>query len=410
MVLLDSLIAPSFYSVHNDIKKGGHIHYWLKGGRGSTKSSFVSIEIILGMMKDYNANAVVLRKIGVNLKDSVYEQLLWAIESLGVSERWEAKLSPLQLVFKDTGQRIIFRGADEPKKIKSTKFRRGYCKYIWYEETDEFTGMPEIRTINQSLMRGGTEFVVFYTYNPPKSMSNWINQESVVPARNKLIHTSDYRNVPKEWLGDVFIQEAEYLKEINEKAYRHEYLGEVIGTGGAVFDNVLLNPITDEEIKKFDRIYNGVDWGYYPDPWAFNQMHYDAARRTLYIFGELTEYKKGNRETADLLCEYGITLKDLITADSAEPKSVADYKGFGFFCRGATKGAGSVDYSMKWLQSLVKIVIDPVRCPVTAKEFSKYEYDRNKAGEIISGYPDKDNHHIDAVRYGLEPVWKRKGQ
>lgn len=410
MPKLDTLIAPSFYSVHHDIKRGRHTHYWLKGGRGSTKSSFISVEIILGMMQDPNANALVMRKVAVNLKDSVYEQLLWAIEALGVGHLWKAKLSPLQLSYGPTGQKILFRGADEPKKIKSTKFRKGYCKYIWYEETDEFAGMQEIRTINQSLMRGGSTFFVFYSYNPPKSQSNWVNQESMQPVANRLVHTSDYRTVPAVWLGDAFLQEAEYLKESNEKAYRHEYLGEVVGTGGAVFDNVVIENIADTQIRTFDRIYNGVDWGYYPDPWAFNQMHYDAARRTLYIFGELTRYKQGNRQTADALLEYGITLHDLITADSAEPKSIADYRNYGLNCRGAVKGPGSVDYSMKWLQSLMKIVIDPVRCPDTAKEFTTYEYERNKEGEVISGYPDKENHHIDAVRYSMEPVWKRRGQ
>lgn len=410
MVKLDALIAPSFYSVHHDIKRGQHTHYWLKGGRGSTKSSFISVEIIFGMMQDPNANALVMRKVAVNLKDSVYEQLLWAIEALGVSHLWKAKLSPLQLSYGPTGQKILFRGADEPKKIKSTKFRKGYCKYIWYEETDEFAGMQEIRTINQSLMRGGSTFFVFYSYNPPKSQSNWVNQESMQPMGNRLVHTSDYRTVPAAWLGEAFLQEAEYLKEINEKAYRHEYLGEVVGTGGAVFDNVVVENITDAQISTFDRIYNGVDWGYYPDPWAFNRMHYDAARQILYIFGELTGYKKGNRQTADDLLKYGITPNDLITADSAEPKSIADYRNYGLNCRGAVKGPGSVDYSMKWLQSLTKIVIDPARCPDTAKEFTTYEYERNKEGEVISGYPDKNNHHIDAVRYSMEPVWKRRGQ
>lgn len=138
---LTKLIAPSFYGVHHDIKAGRHTHYWLKGGRGSTKSSFISVEIILGMMQDTAANALVLRKVAVNLKDSVYEQMLWAIEALGVEHLWKAKLSPLQLSYIPTGQRILFRGADEPKKIKSTKFRKGYCKYIWYEEADEFAGM-----------------------------------------------------------------------------------------------------------------------------------------------------------------------------------------------------------------------------------------------------------------------------
>lgn len=410
MVKLDTLIAPSFYGVHHDIKKGLHTHYWLKGGRGSTKSSFISLEIILGMMQDPEANSLVLRKVAVNLKDSVYEQLLWAIEALGVGNLWSDKLSPLQLIYKPTGQKILFRGADEPRKIKSTKFRKGYCKYIWYEETDEFAGMQEIRTINQSLMRGGSTFFVFYSYNPPKSQSNWVNQESMQPMGNRLVHSSDYTTVPAAWLGEAFLQEAEYLKELNEKAYRHEYLGEVVGSGGAVFDNVRVEEITDAQIAAFDRIYNGVDWGFYPDPWAFNRMHYDAARRTLYIFGELTRYKKGNRQTADALREYGITDDDLITADSAEPKSVADYKSYGLLCRGAIKGPGSVEYSMKWLQSLVCIVIDPVRCPDTCKEFTDYEYEKNKEGEVISGYPDKDDHHISAVRYAMESVWKRKGQ
>lgn len=410
MVKLDTLIAPSFYSVHHDIKQGRHTHYWLKGGRGSTKSSFISVEIILGMMQDGKANALVLRKVAVNLKDSVYEQLLWAIEALGVGNLWADKLSPLQLVYKPTGQKILFRGADEPRKIKSTKFRKGYCKYIWYEEADEFAGMQEVRTINQSLMRGGSSFFVFYSYNPPKSQSNWVNQEALQPKANRLVHTSDYRTVPAAWLGEAFLQEAEDLKSINEKAYRHEYLGEIVGSGGAVFDNVTVKEITEAQIAGFDRIYNGLDWGFYPDPWAFNRMHYDAARRTLYIFGELTRYKTGNIQTADALRKYGIKDTDLITADSAEPKSVSDYKSYGLFCRGAIKGPGSVDYSMKWLQSLVCIVIDPVRCPDTCKEFTTYEYERNKDGEVISGYPDKDNHHIDAVRYGTEPIWKRKGQ
>ena len=113
------------------------------------------------MMKDPEANAVVIRKVGLYLKDSVYEQLLWAIDRLGVSHLWQAKLSPLELVYTPTGQRIIFRGADKPKKLKSTKVHRGYIKYIWYEEADEFAGEEEIRTINLSLLRGGSGFKVF---------------------------------------------------------------------------------------------------------------------------------------------------------------------------------------------------------------------------------------------------------
>ena len=206
------------------------------------------------------------------------------------------------------------------------------------------------------------------------------------------------------------MQEAEYLKETNERAYRHEYLGEAVGNGSEVFENLEVREITKEEISHFDRIEYGLDWGYYPDPWAFNGVQYDSARQTLYIFDELTEYKKGNAETADILIKRGITHKDRITADSAEPKSVADYNKLGLRCFGAEKGPGSVDYSMKWLQSLKAIVIDPRRCPDTCEEFSSYQYEHTKDGEIISGYPDANNHHIDAVRYATERIWKRPGK
>ena len=409
MVRLSNLIAPSFYEVHHDIKQMKHTHYMLGGGRGSTKSSFASSEIIKGMMSDPKANCVAMRKIGLNLKDSVYEQLLWAIDALKVSHLWTVKLSPLELIYNPTGQKILFRGADNPKKIKSTKFRHGYCKYIWYEELDEFTGMEEIRTINQSLMRGGDSFCVFYTYNPPKSARNWVNDEVLKQNKDRLVHHSTYETVPKAWLGEQFFIEAEHLKTTNERAYHHEYLGEVTGTGGAVFENLRIREITKSEIETFDRIYNGVDWGWFPDPWAFNRMHYDAARRILYIFDELTRIKTSNRSTADEMIKKGITFEDKITADSAENKSIADYKSYGLWCRGAIKGPGSVEYSTKWLQALTAIVIDPVRCPDTAKEFMHYEYERDKEGNPLQGYPDKNNHHIDAVRYAMEEVWKRRG-
>jgi phage terminase large subunit len=188
-------------------------------------------------------------------------------------------------------------------------------------------------------------------------------------------------------------------------------LGIANGNGGNIFENVTIREITNAEIQLFDRIYNGVDWGWFPDPWAFNKMYYNAASMTLYIYDEGHENKKSNKETYDLLVkDHGITPNDKITCDSAENKSIGDYRSYGLYARGAIKGPGSVDYSMKWLQSLKEIVIDNARCPQTAKEFMDYEYERDKEGNIISGYPDKDNHHIDAVRYAMEEVWKRKGQ
>lgn len=400
-IKLSELIAPSFYELHNDIKNNRYTHYWLKGGRGSTKSSFISIEIILGMMKNPGTHAVALRKVGVNLKDSVYEQLLWAIEKLGVSEYWTARLSPLELIYIPTGQRILFRGADKPKKIKSIKVKSGYIRYVWYEEVDEFNGMEEIRIINQSLLRGGDKFDVFYSFNPPDSQRNWVNNEVTREYPDRKVHHSTYLTVPKEWLGEQFFIEAEHLKKVNEKAYRHEYLGEVTGTGGEVFTNVTIRKITDDEISKFDRIRRGIDFGYAVDPFAYVVMHFDKTRRRLYIFHEIYKVGLSNRKAAELIKKEN-TNNGLIVADSAEPKSIAELREYGLKIVGARKGPDSVDYGIKFLQDLEEIVIDSERCPNTAREFLNYELEKDKDGNFKAEFPDKNNHTIDAVRYALE--------
>ena len=404
------LIAPAFAGVHLDVLDGAHTEYVLDGGRGSAKSSFISLEVISLIKNNPDMNALVLRKVGNTLRGSVFAQILWAIGALGLADEFEATVSPMEITRKATGQKILFRGADDPLKLKSVKPVHGYIGIVWFEELDQFAGDEECRSIQQSAIRGGDKAYIFKSFNPPKTKSNWANRYIEVPKEKRLVNHSDYRSVPGKWLGKTFLDEAEYLKEINPAAYEHEYLGIPNGNGGMVFENAVAETITDEQIALFDRVLNGLDWGYYPDPWAFNRCRFDAPRRTLYIYDELHAYKKGNRETADMLLEHGITFDDRITADSADPKSIADYKNYGFYCRGAEKGPGSVDYSMKWLQSLVKIVIDPVRCPDTWAEFSQYEYERTKDGEIISGYPDADNHHIDAVRYATEQIWKRRGQ
>lgn len=375
-VRVSQIIAPSFYPVHAAIKRHKYTHYWLKGGRGSTKSSFVAIEIILGMMRDPEANAVALRKVGNTLRESVYEQLLWAIDVLGVTDNWLNKVSPMELIYTPTGQKIIFRGVDKPKKLKSTKLKKGYFKYIWYEELDEFNGMEEIRTINQTFMRGGEKFVVFYTYNPPKSKSNWVNEEARTERPDRLVHHSTYLNVPREWLGEQFILEAEHLKAINEKAYRHEYGGEETGTGGEVFENVKLRYISDEEIKAFDRIRRGIDWGYAIDPFHYAVVHYDRTRRRLYVFYEIHQTKLSNRKATDLIKQENKNNR-LITCDSAEPKSIAELRSYGLMVQGAKKGPDSVEFGIKFLQDLEEIIIDPRRCPNTAREFLNYELEKD---------------------------------
>jgi PBSX family phage terminase large subunit len=400
MVNLKSVVASSFYNVHRSIKAEEYTHYWLGGGRGSTKSSFVGIELILGIMKDKNANAVVLRKVKDTLKDSVFEQLCWAIEVLGVQQYWHVPEAMLVLTYLPTGQKIIFRGADKPKKIKSIKFSRGYCKYIWFEEVDEFAGMEEIRMINQSLMRGGSTFVVFYSYNPPKSANNWVNAEVQLTRTDRLFHHSNYLTVPKEWLGEQFIVEAEHLKEVKPTSYEHEYLGEVTGTGGEVFDNVKIRPITDEEIEGFFNLKRGLDFGYAIDPLSYIVAHYDRKKKRLYIFHEL--YKVGlSNYAAFQHIEQENKNNDLVKADSAEPKSISELNQLGLRVTGVKKGPDSIEYGIKFLQDLVEIVIDDVRCPETAREFLTYELEKDANGNFKAKFSDKNNHSIDSVRYSL---------
>ncbi len=407
---LSELLSPAFAESHKAVKSGEITELVEKGGRGSTKSSFVSVEVLLCMLKHPECHAVVLRKVGNTLRTSVYAQICWAISALGLTSRFRCTVSPMECTYLPTGQKVLFFGLDDPGKLKSIKVPFGYIGIGWFEELDQFDGEEQVRNVEQSLFRGGSYSMCFKSFNPPAMARNWANQYVLESKQGKLIHHSTYLKTPKEWLGPRFMADAEHLQATNETAYRHEYLGEVVGSGTQVFENLRLEKIPEVTLSQFDRITSGVDWGWYPDPWAFNRMHYDAGRKTLYIFDELTCKRTGNKDTAELV-KARIPEGEMVIADSAEEKSVADYRAFGIRCRGAAKGPGSVNYSMKWLQSLTAIVIDPERCPDTAKEFSEYEYEKDKkTDEVLPGYPDLNNHHIDAVRYGTNMIWRRRGQ
>ena len=405
-----TMIAPAFSKVVFDIDQQNYLEYVFPGGRGSTKSSFISLMIMDILEKNPNMHACIMRQVADTLRTSVYQQIMWAIQALGLEDDYHATVSPLEITKKSTGQKIYFRGADDPEKIKSIKVPFGYIGIAWFEELDQFKGPEAVRKIEQSVIRGGDVAFIFKSFNPPKSANNWANKYIKIPKKNQLVTHSTYLEVPAKWLGKPFLDEAEHLKETNPTAYENEYLGVANGSGGNVFDNVEIREITDEEIAEFDHIMNGVDWGWYPDLYAFARVHFDPARRILYLWQEYTCNKQSNQQTADKLIELGITGNDLITCDSAENKSIGDYRSYGLLARAAEKGPGSREYSYKWLQSLAKIVIDNVRCPVGADEFLDYEYERDKDGNVISGYPDGDDHVIDAVRYATNTQWKRRGE
>lgn len=405
------LIAPDFLSTHRAIYSGKFTEFVESGGRGSTKSSFVALEIIGLIINNPTMHAVALRQVKDTLRDSVYATLVWAIGVLGFDEYFKCTVSPMEIEYIPTGQKIYFRGADDPGKIKSIKPQFGYIGIVWFEELDQYHGPEAIRNIEQSVIRGGDAAFIFKSFNPPQTANNWANKYVKIPKSSQHQHHSNYLNVPVEWLGKTFIDEAEHLKTVNPTAYEHEYLGIANNTGGAVFTNLRVEKITNEQIAQFDRVLHGLDWGFYPDPASYGKMHYDAARRVLYIFGELREWKKSNEDLHTLLLSTKLyTDPDLLIADSAEPKSVQDFRAYGSNCRGAEKGPDSVKYSMKWLQGLTAIVIDPARAPYHAQEFGEYEYERTKDGEIISEFPDKNNHAIDDTRYATNLIWKRRGE
>lgn len=406
-IRLSEKIGSAFYDVAHDVFRHGHTHYDFSGGRGSLKSSTVSVLVPLLLINNPGTHALVLRKVANTIRDSVYAQYIWAIGELGMAAYWEAKVSPMELIYKPTGQKIMFRGADDPMKIKSIKVPFGYIAVTHFEEKDQFAGRAEIRTILQSTMRGGSKYWNFESYNPPISRDNWANKDSLEERTDRLCHKSTYLQAPPEWLGEQFLAEAEHLKATDERAYQHEYLGIPVGTGGNVFDNLELREITDEEMSHFDHIYQGVDYGWFPDPFAFIRLYYDRARETIYLMDEIYQNKLTNEASGNIIIQRGY--KDAyITCDSAEPKSVADYRAMGLPAKAAVKGPGSVDYGMKWLQRR-KIVIDRKRTPNAYNEFVNYEYDRNKDGDIISGYPDENNHLIDATRYAVERISRRMG-
>ena len=434
---VSKLWIKKFDSVFKSIMEHKYTNFIFPGGRGSTKSSFVGgLNVPLLIIANPNIHACCFRKIGNTLKTSVYAQVQWGINELGISEYFIFHTNPLEIIYRPTGQKILFLGLDDPGKVKSIKLPFGYIGVTWFEELDQYSGDQEIRKVLQSTMRGGQVYWNFMSYNPPISVNNWANEYTEDAERNRqndtLVIRTTYLDVPKEWLGQAFIDEAEYLQQTNPRAYENEYMGIPVGTGGNVFDNVEHLEMPDSMIATFDTIYNGLDWGFANDPNQFVKCYFDKTRQDLYVFAEHRAKHETNPELYEYLYKeyhhkrrvYKIVdgqevvefidcplmeVNELMTADSAEPKSIADFKAYGCFVRPAEKGPESVRYGIKWLQSLRHIYIDKHRCPNTYDEFIKYEFDRDKEGKIISAFPDRDNHSIDALRYALERWYKHKG-
>lgn len=403
---ITDVIGSDFYSLLEPILSDtpSFSQLWLSGGRGSLKSSFASVAVLLRLLYFENTHAVCVRKHDAYLRDSVFNQMLWAIDKLGLSTLFVVRLAPMTLTYKPTGQIIYFKGLDDPLKLKSFRPPFGEVSTVWYEELEQYSGMEELRSVTQSLLRGNSNRAIgIYSYNPPITINSWVNREAMTPNPHRFVHRSTYLNAPANWLGKSFILEAENLKKNNPLAYEHEYLGIATGTGGAVFRNLEERTITEEEIRNCDYIYQGLDWGFSVDPLAFVRVSFDSRKRILYFIDEIYGVEIFNNELAKMIQEKKYDDYDIV-ADSAEPKSISELWSAGIPCYGVKKKPGSVSTGVKFLQSLNKIVFDKNRTPNAYKEFAGYEYDRTPSGDFKRAYPDRDNHTIDATRYSLNSI------
>ena len=401
---LSEIFNDNFKRFYKEAKNDNYLYYVLKGGRGSAKSTHIAFTLILEIIKK-PITILCVRKVGNTLSESVYEQLKEAIDMLGLDHLFECKKSPLQIVYKPRGNKIIFRGADDPSKIKSIKISKFPLTTLWIEELAEFKTEEEVSTIVNSVLRAeleeGLEYKIFYSYNPPKRKQSWVNKkyDTQFIADNTYVHHSTY--LENKHISKAFKEEANEVKKRNEFKYRHEYLGEPIGSGVVPFSNLEFRTINDVEIASFDNIRQGVDWGYATDPVAFIRLHYDKTRRKIYILDEFYEVKASNRRLSEVIksrkYHYQLTI-----CDSAEPKSKDELVTYGVKMICAKKGPGSVEFGEKWLDDLEAIIIDPKRTPNTCMEFENIDYQTDKDGNIKPRLEDKNNHTIDAIRYALE--------
>lgn len=421
------LFAPVYNRAFKSIMNHTKERWTFPGGRVSCKSSFISICVVILIVLFPSYNAVIVRKHKNTLRYSVFEQIVWAIDKLHLRRSNgkkagfkipKSKTAALPIVYiRKNGkeQNILFVGLDDAEKSKSMKISNGYIAILWIEEKTEVEP-ADLQNLKISALRGGDTFYMFESYNPPSATRHWCNTEARQEDPHRMVVHTTYLDIPREWLGESILHDIEQTKKTNKRAYENIYLGIATGTGKNIFENVRLEEITDETIDKWDTTLQGIDWGYFPDPYAYGSMHYDARTNTLYVWDELYLWKHGNYEAFEATREHMEAhnmsiFEDRQTADSAEPKSVADYRKWGGDTRGAIKGKGSRDAGFKWLQGLAAIIVDPVRAPHAADEFTLYEYDIDKrTGEILSGYPEgQPDHYLALTRYATEKEWRRAG-
>ena len=376
----------------------------VKGSRASKKSKTTALWIIYNMMKYKNANTLVVRKVFRTLKDSCYSDLRWAINRFQVQDYWELKESPLEMTYKPTGQKILFRGFDDPLKITSISVSVGSLCWCWVEECYELTDETAFNMLDESI-RGVVEEPLFkqiiISFNP------W-NERHWLKARffdkvddNILALTTNY--LCNEWLDDADKKLFEDMKKNNPRRYQVAGLGNWGIVDGLVYENWQELEFDWREIlnkrQKAKAVF-GLDFGYTNDPAAFFCGILDQEQKEIYVFDEI--YQKGMQNTAIYSNIEKLSFKkEIIVADSAEPKSIDHLKGLGLYrIKASKKGKDSINAGIQFIQDF-KIFIHP-RCVNFLTEISNYAWDKDKFGKPTNKPIDDFNHLMDAMRYALE--------
>lgn len=380
----------------------------VKGGRGSKKSTTTAQSIIYNMMKYPLANTLVIRQVFNTHKDSTYAQLKWATHNLEVSHLWHFSKSPLEATYLPSGTKILFRGLDDSMSITSITVEKGYLCYVWMEESYQIKSEDDFNKVDMSI-RGeipkGYYKQITLTLNPWNS-KHWIKRRFFdVKDEDILAITTTYKC--NEWLGEEDIKLFEKMKKNNPRRYAIEGEGQWGISDGLVYQNWIEEEFDIEELKgdNYEVVF-GLDFGYTNDSTAFIATIVDREKETLYIFDE--HYQKGmsNKMIADMIKYKGYS-KEIITADSSEPKSIDELKSLGIRrVQAAAKGKDSILNGIQFIQNF-KIVVNP-KCENTIIELSNYVWDK-KDERTINKPIDDYNHLLDALRYSLERVRKPKG-
>lgn len=377
----------------------------VKGSRASKKSKTTALWHIYNLMKYPEANLLVVRKTFRTLKDSCYKELKWAVKRLRVEHLWDFTLSPLEAVYQPTGQRIYFRGLDDPLKVTSIAVDVGCLCWMWVEEAYEIMKEDDFNILDESI-RGETPEGLFkqitLTFNPWNER-HWIKKRffDVEPDPDILAITTNY--LCNEWLDAADLKVFENMKKNNLRRYAVAGLGGWGIVDGLVYENWTERAFTLEEIKHC-KTAAGLDFGYTNDPTAFFIGFIDIEGKKLYVWDEIYEKRMSNKKIYDVISEAGYS-KEHITADSAEPKSIDELKGYGLRIKGAEKGKDSIQNGIQWIQDL-EIIIHP-RCVNFLTEISNYTWDKDKFDNKMNKPIDEFNHLMDAMRYSLEKYIKR---